>query len=391
MNKGGKARISKIYFGMLAIACCLSPVASIPAHGWGLTGHKMVTDRAVRLLPTRLQDFYWENREVLQELSIQADLRRDWDRKEAPKHYIDLEHYSSGPLPRLAKEAVRELGMGKLSRSGWLPWNTQLVYARLVDAMRLENYPEILRLSGDLSHYVADAHVPLHATENYDGWMTGDTGVHARFESRLVEQFPEVLPFDPRPAEKIVDVPARLWAIVLSSSMSAAAVLRSDRQNAYEDREMDGYSIVSARQTHGPIAARRMNDAAHEVASFWYTAWVEAGRPRLPRDNFSELALPGGPPAMSSGQALYYEGRYAAALPMEWPLPARQTLRRIEDYLRLETKVRLAKVHWSKTAEGEFQIRVTAYGRALEMPARQIEKALRRVAISSRLRFQIED
>lgn len=348
----------------------------------------MVTDRAVRLLPTQLQDFYWANRDVLQELSIEADLRKDWDRTEGPKHYIDLEHYASDHLPRLAAQAMRELGMEKLSKSGWVPWNTQLVYARLVESMRSGDYPAILRLSGDISHYVADAHIPLHTTENYDGWTSGDTGIHSRFESRLVEQFPEVLPFEPRPAAQIVDVPARLWAIVLASSMSVSAVIRADRQNAYEDRALDGYSIVSARQTHGLIAARRMNDSAHEVASFWYTAWVDAGRPRLPRADFSSLVRPSARP---SGESLYYEGHYVDPPPMEWPLTARQTLRRIEDYLRLQTQVRLAEVYWIQTEKGEMRIRVTVLEGVPEADARKIQKALQRIAVSARIRVRTKD
>src|SRR3989338_5200966 len=99
--------------------------------------------------------------------------------------------------------------MDKLTDSGWVPWNTQEVYQNLVSAMRRKDYPDILRLSGDLSHYVADLHVPLHTTVNYDGQLTTDTGVHARFESRLVDLFPDALPFEPKPAARIQDVPTR--------------------------------------------------------------------------------------------------------------------------------------------------------------------------------------
>jgi hypothetical protein len=32
----------------------------------------------------------------------------------------------------------------------------------------------------------------------------------------------------------------------------------------------------------GVIAARELNNAAHDAGSYWYTAWLNAGRPPLP-------------------------------------------------------------------------------------------------------------
>lgn len=371
---------------MLAVACSLLPVASPSSYGWGLTGHKIITDRAVRLLPTRVQGFYWENRDVLADLCIHPDLRKGADRFEEPRHYIDLEHYPPD-LPKLADEAIRRFGRKKLSKSGWAPWHAQQVYAQLVDAMRRKDYPAVLRLSGDLSHYVADLHVPLHTTENYDGQLGRDTGIHARFESLPVDQFPDVFPFDPRPAATIVDVPSKLWAIVVASNVETHAVFKADRQTAYADRDSDGYSVSRARLTMGPLAARRMNDASHEVASFWYTAWVESGRPDLPRVDFSSLARP---PKSVEGEALFYEGRFTPDLPADWPLPVRTAFRRIGDYLRLETAARLATVSWFQS-RGETNIRVSVIDSTAPVDETKSQKALRRVILGARVKFRVKD
>lgn len=354
-----------------------------PAHGWGLAGHKTVTDRAVRLLPTKMQGFYWENRNVLADLSIEPDLRKDSDPAEGPRHYIDLELYPSD-LPKRLEDAVAKFGMKKLSKGGWVPWHTQKVYADLVAAMRRKDYPGILRLSGDLSHYVGDMHVPLHTTENYDGQLTTDTGVHARFESLLVDQFPEVVPFEPRPASRIVDIPSRCWAIIVASSTLVNDVLVADRKNAYPDVELDGYSMVSARQTHGPIAARRMNNAAQEVASFWYSAWVEAGRPDLPRVDFSSLARP---PTVASGEAVFYEGRFVPAIPADWPILVRESTRRIGEYLRLVTRVRLATLWWYES-KSEIHIQVRAIDSTGAVDERRSERDLKRLILDAKIRFR---
>lgn len=372
---------------LTAVACCLLPVPSQDdCYGWGYTGHKMVTDRAVRLLPTEVQDFYWENRDVLIELCVQPDVRKEVDRTEAPKHYIDLEQYPAD-VPTTCDKAIERFGMKKLSQSGWAPWNTQRVYAQLVDALRRKDYPAILRLSGDLSHYVADMHVPLHTTENFDGQLTRDTGIHARWESRLLELFPEVFPFDPRPAEWIHDIPSKIWAIVLASSTEVNGVIHADRQNAYDDRDADGYSIVRARQTHAPLAARRMNEAAQAVASFWYTAWVESGRPALARVDFSALVNPVPPP---SGAAVFYNGQFTSDIPMSWPLPVREAVRRIGDYLRLETKTRLAKVSWS-VVSGELRIRVDVLETVGGVNQGESEKILKRLIAGTQIKFRVEE
>lgn len=50
-----------------------------------------------------------------------------------------------------------------------------------------------LVLAGTMGHYVADLGQPLHCTENYDGAMTDQRGIHAYFEIDLVdENFPDL-------------------------------------------------------------------------------------------------------------------------------------------------------------------------------------------------------
>jgi hypothetical protein len=41
--------------------------------------------------------------------------------------------------------------------------------------------------AGHLAHYAADATMPLHSTENYDGQLTDQRGIHHRVEAQLVD------------------------------------------------------------------------------------------------------------------------------------------------------------------------------------------------------------
>jgi hypothetical protein len=45
---------------------------------------------------------------------------------------------------------------------GIVPWHILKVKYWLTQAMRNHDYSQILELSADLGHYIADAYVPLH-------------------------------------------------------------------------------------------------------------------------------------------------------------------------------------------------------------------------------------
>lgn len=369
----------------VCVCLCVVIFSPLNVFAWGLAGHKMATARAVKLLPTNLQDFYVANREILEELCVQPDLRKDFDKTEGPKHYIDLEHYADIRLPKTSAEAVERIGMERLSKSGWVPWHAQNVYADLVTALRQKNYASILTLSGDLSHYIADMHIPLHTTENFDGQFSGDTGVHARLESDLVEHFPEILVFHPAPAEYIVDTPAKIWAIVLSSRQYVDDVIAADRANAYADRELDGYSIARARGNHGPIIAARMDASAHEVASFWYSAWIDAGRPELPWVDASSLVRPS--LVRVGEERVYFEGKLTEPPPLDWPLAVRESYRRAAEYLRMETAVRLAAFEWF-SKDGEILVRVKSLETTDSINPKKIQAVLDRLCPGVRIKFR---
>ncbi len=353
--------------------------------GWGLTAHQMITDRAIRLLPTRVGPFYWENRKVLAELSIDPDVRKEWDWTEGPKHYIDLERYPADP-PRSLESAMDRFSRDTFAKGGWVPWHTQDVYRKLVDAYRKKDYPEILRLSGDLSHYVADMHIPLHTTENHDGQLSIDTGVHSRFESKLVDLYPDVLPFTPAPPEYISDVTDRIWRIIGESWRGIDSVLEQDRKNRAGGGATDGYDLIKARQTHGPLAARRMNDASRAVASFWYSAWIDAVRPRLAFADFSALAMPRPPP---KGERLYYEGRYVEDLPEDWPMEIRKAFHEVADWLKNYSPIRVAEISWVDS-RGEFRMSISGKERTGPANEKEIQVQINKLLPDIRVRVRID-
>ncbi len=160
--------------------------------GWGFFAHKKINRLAVFTLPPEIFFFYKENINYLTEKAVNPDMRRYIIKEEAPRHYIDLDVYGDSAvykLPRYWKEAVEKLTEDTLNAYGVVPWHINRVSYQLSLAFLNKDAKSILRFSADLGHYIADANVPLHTTENYNGQFTGQYGIHGFWESRLPELF----------------------------------------------------------------------------------------------------------------------------------------------------------------------------------------------------------
>jgi hypothetical protein len=176
--------------------------------------------------------------------------------------------------------------------------------SRLTEAMEANNPDQILRLSTDLGHYLADAHVPLHVTANYNGQLTGQDGIHAFWESRIPELFAEAnFDFIVGQAEYIVNPAAFYWSIILSSHSFVDKILqtekqlsktfKADRQYCFDERldqavrtQCKEYAAAFDQEMDGMVE-QRMRAAIHAIGSAWYTAWADAGQPVLSKDLMS--------------------------------------------------------------------------------------------------------
>ncbi len=243
--------------------------------------------------------FYKKNIRYIEESAVNPDRRRYIVPEEAPRHYIDLDVYgdSAAPkLPRYWKEAIEKIGVDSLHAHGILPWNIFRVYLDLKDAFFVRNPEKILRLSADLGHYVADAHVPLHTTMNYNGQLTNQLGIHAFWESRLPELFSSDYDFYTGKATYISNVQLEAWKIISHTNQSLDSVLRFEKHLSEQWGEKKYNFETQGRQTvkvfssnyskeyHEKLAGmveRQMRSSVRMTGSLWYTAWVDAGQPDL--------------------------------------------------------------------------------------------------------------
>ena len=222
---------------------------SIAINPWGFYAHKRANRYAVFTLPEELIGFYKKHIDYLTEHSVDADKRRYAIKEEAPRHYIDIDHYGENPfeiMPRKWNDAVAKFSEDTLLAYGIVPWHIQTVYNRLVKSFETRDIDYILKNSADLGHYISDAHVPLHTTLNYNGQLTNQKGIHAFWESRLPELFANDYDYLVGTAEYKHSVLDVAWGAIESSFNALDSVLgfekklteqyEQDKQYSYEKR-----------------------------------------------------------------------------------------------------------------------------------------------------------
>ena len=267
---------------------------------WGFFAHRKINRLAVFTLPPEMIGFYKEHIQYLSEKAVNPDMRRYVNPLEAPRHYIDLDIYGDSAvytMPRYWKDAVEKYTEDTLKAYGIAPWHVNRVRYRLEEAFREMNLDKVLRYSADLGHYLGDAHVPLHTTENYNGQLTNQRGIHGFWESRLPELFFEEYDFFIGKATYIKNPQLRVWDAITTSHHAVDSVLNfeqelterfpTSKKYGYEQRGASSvrvYSYQFSKAYHNALdgmVERRMRAAVKMIGDFWYTCWVNAGQPDL--------------------------------------------------------------------------------------------------------------
>lgn len=301
-------------FVLRFLVVCILTVSSLPAYCWGFYAHQKINYYAVFLLPPEMMVLYKPNINFISEHAIDPDKRRYGVPDEGPRHYLDIDRYGAYPyndLPRKWNDAVAKYSEDTLKAYGIVPWHVQVMLGRLTAAFREKNFTRIMKNSAELGHYIADAHVPLHASSNHNGQLTNQKGIHAFWESRVPELLAEKeFDFFIGKAAYIKDPGTFIWDRVLESAKAADSVLGferdltkefgEDKKYAFEERNgviirqySSAFTIEFNKKLNGMVE-RRMRQAISTIASFWYTAWVNAGQPDLKslvKQQFSEADL----------------------------------------------------------------------------------------------------
>ena len=267
------------------------PAAHVRA--WGVNGHKFIADRAVDLLPAEIRPFFQKHRVTLAEHSIDPDTYRTlgW-LEEPPRHFLDMDSYGPFPfanLPHDYNAAVAARGAGFVVKNGVLPWRAQEISDQLRDAFRqLPTSPyardNIKILTAVIAHYVGDAFQPFHAAANYDGQMTGQQGIHARFETELFDRYQGRLKLSPPPLTRVPSTREFIFSTLTDSFTFVQPILDADRAATQGRESYDEGYFARLFEKSGPIMEKRIGGAISGVASIVTQAWIDAGKPALPAE-----------------------------------------------------------------------------------------------------------
>lgn len=270
---------------------------------WGFYAHKKINRMACFTLPEEMFGFFKDNIEFISEHAVDPDKRRYSTKGEAPKHYIDIDHYAEDGenpfevMPRSWIKAKEKFTEDTLLNYGTVPWHINFMVFKLTVAFQEGNTNSILRNATDLGHYVGDAHVPLHTTKNYNGQLTNQVGIHGFWESRIPELSAENYDFFVGSARYIDDVQDYIWLVIEESHWAVDSVLTmernltqrfdSDAKYSFENRGAQVIHVYSEEfskafeQELDGMIEKRMVKAVHTLGSLWYTAWVNAGQPDI--------------------------------------------------------------------------------------------------------------
>ena len=286
----------KIFSKTLLIIIILSLISFKNSKKWGFQGHKIINRMAVFTLPLEMVIFFKKNIEYITENSTKPDSRRYSNKKEGAGHYIDLEYYNE--IDSLEKYNWKKISSivseDSLYKHGILPWRIIQYKYLLQNAFEKKSYKDIVKYASELGHYLADAHVPLHTTKNYNGQLTNQHGIHSLWETKIVNLISNDINYFTNKAIYIENINQFIWNIINNSNKDVKTVLKEEEilnlnknivkytfparneKKTYSDEYIKEYNL----KLNGMVS-NRIKLAIENLGSIWYTAWVDAGQPTL--------------------------------------------------------------------------------------------------------------
>src|SRR5690242_8232470 len=101
------------------------PALALVFCSWGSLVHRTTQQIAVYELPVHMRPFFYKNMESLVRNAVRADKRRNIDKKEAAKHFIDFEGYGDSAaykMPLNWKDAIAKYSKDTLEKYGYVPY-----------------------------------------------------------------------------------------------------------------------------------------------------------------------------------------------------------------------------------------------------------------------------
>lgn len=294
MIRNHNTSFKNLFNQVLALQICL--LYTYHAYSWGFYAHKRINHLAVFTLPESMNRLYKRHIRAIESLSVLPDQRRHTLDEEAARHYIDLDQYELKQIAYLTLEKASLIyTKDTLQQHGIVPWIIPIMKNRLKHAFLNRDTILVIKLSAELGHYIADAHVPLHTTSNYDGQKTNQVGIHAFWESKIPEMLQADLEDWSAPAHYIPDLQKGTWDWILQAHKHVKNLLVQEAELNARTKPHAKYIFLKKgsllTKTYAPAYAKeyhkllnhqietQFTEAIQHVGNVWYSAWLEAGQP----------------------------------------------------------------------------------------------------------------
>ncbi len=264
---------------------------------WGYEGHRRINHCAAQVLSGPLGQFLRQNDAALTWYGPVPDYEKGSDPNEFYRHFIDLDNYDEFPfkaIPMDYDSLIQRYGENQIREWGIGPWAIQQTCDRLINLLKQKRFDEAVFVMGVLGHYVADLHMPLHTVRNYNGQYSGNTGVHFRWEDRLVHEYvKEIIPQGdiPKIGDPLVfafDIARESFSVytqILTADAHARSLLTAEQAqqlNSYHPLPFEKPYLDRLYAETGGLLQERLGLAVNRIAAYWLYCWEAAGSPELP-------------------------------------------------------------------------------------------------------------
>ena len=265
--------------------------------GWGSVGHQIINRNSTLSFPTELSFLlYWAD--MLAAHGSDADNRKGSDPNETPRHYIDIDNYPefvlTGRITQDIDSLVAQHGYSFVLIQGILPWTIIETVDSLQAAFKRGEWQKAMLVASDLGHYIGDAHMPLHITRNYNGQYTGQSGVHSRYESNMINTFQQQFVYGGDSVSYISNVSEFVFEMLYANYDYVDSVLQSDlAAKIFAGGVENSAYYQQLWELTKNFTLKLFKNASYDIACLIYTTWKNAGEPVITNIGDEEILVKG--------------------------------------------------------------------------------------------------
>ena len=305
------------------LALALAVALPTSALAWGSATHHYIAQNYSKHLPPTMSGLAAYDATVDAHVT-DPDTRKSYTPGESERHFIDIDTYSeflAGAMPHDRAVLDAKYGVTTVENIGIVPWAIGEVVGTLTGQFAAQDWSSAALTIADLCHYVGDATQPLHCAKNYDGQLTGNNGIHSRYETTMMgyhiadlHTSPMTVAYYASPVDAAFGIVSGSWSrvsdLLAADNTAKAAAGGSTSSTTYYN------SLWSSTQAFTRV---RVDSATVVTASMVYTAWMNAGQPYIPGSSASVDPAASAAVALSAGPSPFREALsigYAGAGPL---------------------------------------------------------------------------